>query len=66
MVAREPVELRDDELGLELLAGGQRGDELRPVVGSLAALRSARPSPLTSTAEAGGSKPVSTNSGPRK
>jgi hypothetical protein len=37
-VTRKPVELRDDELGLELLAGGERGGELRPVVGSLAAL----------------------------
>ena len=37
-VTRKPVELRDDEFGLELLAGGERGGELRPVVGSLAAL----------------------------
>jgi hypothetical protein len=30
-VAGEPVELGDDQLGPELLAGGERGGELRPV-----------------------------------
>jgi hypothetical protein len=37
-IAREPVELGDDELRLELLAGRERGSELRPVVAALSGL----------------------------
>ena len=37
-VAAQAVHLGDDELGLELLAGRERGGELRPVVAALAGL----------------------------
>ena|SRR6516225_7169079 len=37
-VTTEPVEFGDDELGLQLLAGRERGAELRAIVSPLAAL----------------------------